>query len=152
MKSRILFTLILSTLMLSTKANTHQQYGLFENRFVWGASIEFTGWTNEFPELYWRVGSDCLIPCNKHLSLGAFCGTSMLMWDAGALASWRFLNDSRAIIGVGYSATFDAPLLRLGYKTSGPWYVAGWIGGSPKDRDLNFSLGVGYAFFGGRRR
>lgn len=115
-----------------------------------GFALEGTSWLEQQPEPLWRLGVDLLIPCTERLSIGAFGGLNAFNFDGGLLSSWRFEDNSRAMIGLGYSATYDTPFIRLAYKTRGRWYFLGWIGGSISDNDYIVGLGIGYAIFGGR--
>ena len=148
MKKTILALLLLAALNSLSAQNVANT----TNRLLWGIDLEGTTWLEDQPEIFWRAATDLLIPCGDRLSLGAFAGTAFLQWDAGVLASWRFDNDSRFLAGLGYTTTFSTPMLRLGYKTTRPWYISGSLGVEPNFGAVNVSLGVGYFVLGGKTR
>lgn len=148
MKRFVCFCMLAAALCgvsLAGNVSKNLSKGVFENRPVLGISVDASMWLEPQPEPLWHVGSELLIPCTKRLSLGAFAGSSFYMWDAGVLAGWRLPGECRLMAGLGYSATYDTPLLRLAFKTRSRWYVTGSLGRDTRYGDWNASLGVGFS-------
>lgn len=124
---------------------------LGKNCVFLGVGMEVTSWIERPVEPLWRVGSELLVPCGQHLSIGAFAGSAFLQWDAGMVAGWCFDDNSLVMAGLGYSATYDTPILRLGYKTRRAWYFTATMGADMQGGECHIGLGVGYALLGGRR-
>ncbi len=134
----------------SLKKQHYPTLSVGDNKMMLGLAIGGNAWIEHQPEPLWRLGVDFLIPCTDHLSIGAFCGLNSFNFDGGMLTGWRFENNSSAMLGAGYSATYDIPFIRMAYKTRGRWYFLGWLGGSIHDNEYNVGIGIGYAIFGGR--
>lgn len=146
--------LILLLLSIHTTNLQAQSRHSHPNRFTLGLALEESSWffEGETPEFIPRLGIDALVPCGQHFSLGAFAGYQFLSFDGGLLTSWRFDNQSRVLLGAGYSGALWAPVLRLGYQLPCGLYFSGWVASEVSPLlPVNLSLGIGYAFFGGRR-
>lgn len=148
----LLLVIVLSASVMAGESQKNRTFGVFENRLMWGLSLEVTGFVETPAEPLLRVGTDLLVPITKRLSVGGFAGACYMDWDAGVSASWRFLDESRAVVGFGFSETYYTSIVRLAYKTTGPWYFSGWFSPVFVSGEFCFSVGVGYSFLGGRRR
>lgn len=158
MKAKLLLATLACLLALTSVAgNDIKNLNIFtldqsSNRLLLGLSVEETTWLGDTPEFLPRIGLDFLAPISNRLSVGAFVGSVFLGIDGGVLAGWSFANNSRIICGLGYTATYETPLLRLGYKAPGGFYVSGSVGPDFKDGACNIGLGIGYFVLGGRRK
>lgn len=144
---KIAVLLVFWTLMASASYGSEVD-SLRINRVFWGVGLDFSAWVEHPVEPLWRIGTDLLVHCGQHLSVGAFVGSAFLQWDAGVMASWRFADNSCLMGGLGYTSTFDTPLLRLVYKTRGRWYFSSLLGADFADNACHLGFGIGYSILG----